>query len=99
MVEGSRRRDVSTVLTDDNTKLNYIGPPLAPVSHVLFPHTLMMHDDPPRDLNRSSARDEVRRSGLQKEERLCSFIKSVLHIDVLLVSASPLGMALPSSLA
>lgn len=99
MVEGSRRGDVSTVLTNDNTKLNYIGPPLAPMSHVIFLHTLMMHDDPPRDLNRSSAGDEVRRSGLQKEERLCSFVKSVLHIDALLVATSPLGMALPSSLA
>lgn len=99
MVEGSRRGDVSTVLTDDNTKLNYIGPPLDPISHVLFPPTLMMHDDSPRDLNRSSARDEVRRSRLQKEERLCSFIKSMSHIDAPLVSASPLGMALPSSLA
>lgn len=99
MVEGSRRGDVSTVLTNDNTKLNYVGPPLALIYHVLFSHTLMMHDNPPRDLNRSSARDEIRRSGLQKEERLCSFIKSTLHIDALLVSASPLGMALPSSLA
>lgn len=43
----------------------------------------MMHDNPPRDLNRSIVRDKVRRSGFQKEERLCSFIKSVLRIDVL----------------
>lgn len=86
MVEGSRRGDVSTVLTDDNTKLNYIALPsvlFLNVKRMLFAPTLMMHDDPPRDLNRSSAGNEIRRSGFQKEKRLWSLIKSALHIHAL----------------